>query len=157
MKRWSPKWSEDERQDGYRGWQIGGAASFEQVVAKSAIVSAGLFVRRDSMKLNSYSSTTAGFTLGIGGEIPFGINAGVSGGVSRAVYDAPQMFFTPDPANPVQRKDWRYQARVYLGLRKVRVLGFSPSVDYTYSQVSTNYPIYASTRHRVEFKLARYF
>ncbi len=63
--------------DGYRGWQIGGAASFEQVVGKSAIASASLFGRRDAMKIDSYSSTIVGFNLGIGGELPFGVNAGL--------------------------------------------------------------------------------
>ncbi len=138
--------------DGYRGWQLGGAATFEQVIAKSAIVSASLIARRDAMKLTSHSSKTFGFNLGIGGELPLGINAGVFGGASRATYDEAQTFFSPDP-----RKDWRYQARVYLGLRQIRVWGFSPSIEYNFAQISTNYAIYASTRHRVEFKIARYF
>ena len=84
--------------------------------------------------------------------MPFGVNAGVYGGISRAVYDAPQTFFSEDP-----RKDWRYQARAYLGLRQIRVLGFSPSIEYNFSKVATNYTLYRSTRHRVEFKIARYF
>ncbi len=143
--------------DGFRGWQLGGAATYEHVVAKSAIASVSLFARRDVMKQAAFSNTTVGLNLGIGGELPFGVNAGVSGGVSHARYDEPQYAFTPDIFSPQPRKDWRYQARVYLGLRKIRVLGFSPSVEYQYSQVQTNYAYYQSRRHRVQFKLARYF
>ncbi len=143
--------------DGFRGWQLGGAATYEHVVAKSAIASASLFARRDVMKLAAFSNTTVGINLGIGGELPLGVNAGISGGVSHARYDEPQYAFTPDILSPESRKDWRYQARVYLGLRKIRVLGFSPSVEYQYSEVKTNYAYYQSTRHRVQFKLARYF
>ena len=138
--------------EGYRGWQLGGAATYEQVVAKSAIASISLSARRDFMKLAAFSNSSFGLNLGIGGELPLGVNAGVSGGVSHARYDEPQYFFSSE-----RRKDWRYQARAYLGLRKIRVLGFSPSVEYQYTQVQTNYAIYRSTRHRVQFKLARYF
>ncbi len=143
--------------EGNRGWQLGAAGTYEQVVAKSAIASISLFARRDMMELKSFSSKTLGFNLGIGGELPLGINAGVFGGVSRAVYDEPQAFFSPDPTAPEVRKDWRYQARVYLGLRQIRVMGFSPSIEYNFSQVSTNYAFFESNRHRVQFKVARYF
>lgn len=138
--------------EGFKGWQVGLAATYEHVVAKSAIVSASVFARRESMQLAAYSSKTAGFNIGIGGELPFGVNAGVYGGISRAVYDQPQTFFSADP-----RRDWRYQARSYLGLRQIRLMGFSPSIEYNFSDVATNYTLYQATRHRVEFKIARYF
>ena len=79
------------------------------------------------------------------------------GCASYARYDEPQYAFTRDIYAPESRKDWRYQARAYLGLRKIRVLGFSPSVEYQYSRVQTNYAYYQSARHRAQFKLARYF
>ena len=144
--------SDSDFGDGFTGWQIGLASTYEHVVAKSAIVSASIFARREAMDLAAYSSKTVGFNLGIGGELPLGINAGVYGGISRAVYDAPQTFFSEDP-----RKDWRFQTRVYLGLRQIRVMGFSPSIEYNFSKVATNYTLYKSTRHRAEFKIARYF
>jgi outer membrane protein len=136
----------------YKGWQIGAAASYERVVGKSAIVSASFFGRRELMESAAYSNKSVGFNLGLGAELPLGINAGIYGGVTRAVYDAPQVFFGADP-----RKDWRLQARTYVGLRQIRVMGFSPSIEYNFSRVSTNYTLYQSTRHRVEFKIARYF
>ena len=98
------------------------------------------------------ANTSMGISLGLGGELPLGINAGISGGVSHARYDEAQPIFSLD-----RRQDWRYQARLYAGLRKIRWWGFSPSVEYRYSRVDTNYRLYQSNRHRFEFKLARYF
>lgn len=138
--------------DGYNGWQYGAVGTFEQVIARSFLASASVFARRDDMKLASYANNSTGFSLGIGGELPWGINAGVSGGVSVARYDEPQFFFSTE-----DRSDTRYQGRIYLGLRSFRWHGFSPSVEYGYSSVDTNYALYESSRHRFEFKLARYF
>ena len=137
---------------GYTGWQLGANATYEQVIAKSAIASGSVFVRRESLNEDAFSNTTAGVSAGIGGELPLGINAGVSGSVSYSKYDEPQTFFSFE-----KREDWRYQGRVYLGLRQVRFLGFSPSAEYRFSKVDTNYAFYRSERHRVNFKLARYF
>jgi hypothetical protein len=55
------------------------------------------------------------------------------------------------------RQDWRYNGRAYIGLRSVRVLGFSPSVTYNFSKVDASLPLYKNERHRVAFTLARYF
>lgn len=138
--------------EAYAGWQFGAAATYEHVIGKSTLASASLFVRRDAMKVAYNASSTAGVSLGIGGELPLGINAGISGSASYSRYDAADFRFSFD-----RRADWRYQARVYAGLRQVRVYGFSPSVEYRYAEVDTGYDLYRSTRHRVHFKLARYF
>ncbi len=90
--------------------------------------------------------------MGIGGELPFGVNAGISGGVSSAKYDAPLALFAVNP-----RKDTRFNARVNLGLRQFRWLGFSPSVSYSFSKSASSLSLYDSKRHRLAFSFARYF
>ncbi|MDE8651607.1 porin family protein [Novosphingobium album (ex Liu et al. 2023)] len=144
--------SESDLNTGYNGWQIGANATYEQVVARSAIVSASVLARRESDKEDAYSNTTFGLNAGIGGELPLGINAGLSGGATWSKYDEAQPFFSFE-----KREEWRLQGRAYLGLRQIRVAGFSPSVEYQFSKVDSNYDFYASERHRVQFKLARYF
>lgn len=136
----------------YRGWQYGANLSYEQVVSKALIASGTVYARREDMQVASNTAWSWGVNAGLGGEFPFGLNAGVSGGVARATYDAPSFLFSTD-----ERADWRLNGRAYVGLRRVRVAGFSPSVEYNYSQTETNYDLYSSTRHRVEFRLARYF
>ncbi|MCB2077258.1 MAG: DUF560 domain-containing protein [Novosphingobium sp.] len=144
--------TESDLNAGYTGWQLGANATYEQVVAKSAIASASVYARRDIMDFDPYSNNTIGVNAGIGGELPFGLNAGVSGGASYAKYDSPQLFFSN-----VDREDWRFQGRAYVGLREVRFLGLSPSVEYNYQRVESNYDFYKTDRHRVHFKVARYF
>jgi hypothetical protein len=144
--------SESELNTGYTGWQIGANATFEQVIGRSAILSASVVARRDAMEADFYSSKTLGLNAGIGAELPWGINAGLSGGVTWSRHDDPQPLFSAE-----RRQDWRYQARAYAGLRQFRVAGFSPSIEYTYMKVDSNYDLYRSDRHRFQFKLARYF
>lgn len=136
----------------YEGTSYAAYVTYERVVRHSLVASGTLFGRRDDLRSDGYSNSELGLNLGIGGELPKGLNAGLSAGISRALFDEPITAFDPD-----KRKDWRYSARAYLGLRSVRVMGFSPSVTYTYSHTSTNVPLYRVERHRFEFSLARYF
>jgi len=137
---------------GFDGWQVAANLTYEQVVERSAIVSASLIGRREFDAVDAYSNTTVGVSGGIGGELPLGINAGFSGGATWSRFDEPQEFFSFE-----HREDWRLQGRAYAGLRNVRVAGFSPSAEYQYIRVDSNYPLYASDRHRIQFKLARFF
>lgn len=136
----------------YSGWQFGGTATFEKAIARRFIASATLFGRRDALNSRSYSGTELGANLGFGGDLPLGLTAGISGGVSRAAYDAPLVLFGSEP-----RKDWRLNARVQLGIRAFRFLGFSPSLTYSFSKSASSLTLYDSTRHRLRFGLARYF
>jgi outer membrane protein len=138
--------------EAYSGWQVGGNVTYEQIVARSFIASASLFGRRDLLESEAFSNVSYGASLGIGGELPLGINAGVSGNISQAVFDAPILVYSPD-----RRKDLRLYGRAYMGIRAFKLLGFSPSIEYNFSQVDSNHEISRSTRHRANFKLARFF
>jgi outer membrane protein len=137
---------------GNSGWQLGATATAERVIGKSAIASAAAFARRDLLKLAAYSGKEFGVNLGVGAELPLGLVGGISGGVSRATYDAPLALF-----GNAARKDWRFNGRVQLGLRSLRLMGFSPSVTYNFSKVQSNLTLYKTQRHRVQFAVARYF
>jgi outer membrane protein len=136
----------------YSGWQIGSYATFEQVISRRFIGSASLFGRRDALKSGVYASREFGANLGIGGELPHGITAGISGGLSKAVFDKPFSIFSTQP-----RRDLRLSARMNVGLRQMRWLGFSPAVTYSFTKSASSLPLYDSSRHRVAFTFARYF
>lgn len=138
--------------DSYDGWQLGANATYEHLIGKSFIASVSLFGRRDLLESDRFSSTSYGVNMGIGGELPFGLNAGVSGSVSRATFDEALPLYSTEA-----REDWRGFARAYVGSRKIKFLGFSPSVDYNYSRIDSNYALYQINRHRVNFKLAKFF
>lgn len=136
----------------YDGWQLAGYATYERVIDRSLIASATLYLRQDLLQSKTYSSTDYGLELGVGGELPMGINAGVSAGIGRAGFKEPMHLFSDDP-----RKDVRLNARAYVGLRSLKLWGFSPSATYTYGRVDSNYDFYKSDRHRLRFNFARYF
>ena len=136
----------------YEGWSLGAYATYERVVARAMIASVSVFGRREWLKADAFSSGEAGFNIGIGGELPHGINAGISGGLSYAGYDAPIPIFSSD-----DRHDLRLNARAYIGTRAIRVFGFSPSLTYSFQGVDSNYAFYKIDRHRLRFNLARYF
>ena len=144
--------TESQLSDDFSGWQLGANATYEHLVGKSLIASASLFARRDLLKADGFSSVNYGINLGIGGELPLGLNAGVSASISRSNFDAPIALYSTE-----SREDWRTFGRAYIGSRKIKFLGFSPSVDYNYSRVDSNYDLYEMSRHRVNFKFARYF
>lgn len=136
----------------YSGWLVGGNVTYERIVGGTFIASASAFGRKDMLESEAYSNHSYGVSVGIGGELPFGINGGIMGSVSRAKFDAPQYIYSNDP-----RDDLRFFGRATLGMRSLSLMGFSPSVEYNFTRVDSNYEIYDSTRHRVNFKLARYF
>lgn len=136
----------------YSGWLAGGNITYERIIGGTFIASASLFGRKDMLESAAYSNHSYGASIGVGGELPMGLNAGLSGSISRAKFDAPQMLYSTE-----RRDDLRFFGRAYLGMRSVSLLGFSPSVEYNFTKIDSNYALYESTRHRVNFKLSHYF
>ncbi|MDB5718407.1 MAG: repeat-containing protein [Sphingomonas bacterium] len=138
--------------DAYGGWQSSGYATYERVIDRSLVASATVFARRESLGLDAYSNTEFGGSVGVGGELPLGINAGLSAGISRVLFDDPLPILSA-----ADRKDWRFNGRAYVGARSLRVLGFSPSLTYTYNRAESSLDLYRTSRHRLQVGLARYF
>ena len=139
-------------QEAYSGWNVALYATYERVVSRSLIASASLFARSDRLNEKAYSSNEFGVSAGIGGELAHGINAGLVGTASHANYGAPLLSMSNDP-----RADWRLSGRVYAGLRSLRVMGFSPSISYSYTLNASSLALYDGKRSRFTFNLARYF
>jgi hypothetical protein len=72
--------------------------------------------------------------------------------MSRAVYDEPNYFFSLDP-----RRDWRFNARLTIGNRAIKLLGFSPTVTISYARNASSIEYFKTQRARFRFALARYF
>lgn len=137
---------------GYDGWQGGLYDTLERAVARTIVVSVGPFARRDQLREPAYSNTELGGTLGVGGELPHGVNFGASVSLSRAVFDAPLPIFDASP-----RHDTRAIVRATLGDRKIRVLGLSPQIGWCFTRIDSSLALYDTSRSRFEFTLARYF
>lgn len=145
------RWIESGISPAYDGWAVTGSATYEQVVRRSLVASVSAFARWEPLRSAAYSNMEAGIAAGIGGELPWGINGGVSVGVSRAEYDAILPIFDR------LRREWRVNGRVYAGFRSVRIAGFSPSLAYSYTGNYATIGLYDVNRHRLEFQLARFF
>ena len=137
---------------GYDGWQGGLYVTGEHVLARTIVLSVGPFARRESLREDAYSSTEVGANLGVGGELPHGVNVAASVGASRAWFDAAIPLFDVLP-----RRDTRVVVRTSLGLRSLRVYGFSPQVNWTWNRIDSSLGLYSIARSRFEFTLARYF
>lgn len=144
--------SESSFQDSYTGWNIAAYASYERAIAGALVASASLFARTDQLGEKAYSSNEFGLSAGIGGELPHGINAGITATASRAVFDAPLLSLSTQ-----SRADFRLSGRLYAGLRPLRFMGLSPSISYTYTLNASSLPLYDSSRSRFMFNVARYF
>ena len=109
-------------------------------------------MRREWLREDAFSDIEVGGNLGVGGELRYGFNLGGSLGMSRAIFDAPLLIFDAKP-----RRDTRLVIRTTLGNRKIRVLGFSPQMNWTYNRIGSSIPLYAIKRSRFELTAARYF
>ena len=136
----------------YDGWQTGLYATWERGIGKAHYVSGGPFLRRDWLRAAAYSNTELGGSAAFGSELPKGFTLGVSGSVSRAVYDAPAGLFSIRP-----RDDWRFSTRLSVGNRKLRVFGLSPQVSWTTANVRSSIGFYQTARSRMAFEIAKYF
>jgi outer membrane protein len=135
----------------YDGNQLALSVTYQQAFKHQVSGSVGAVVQRNGFNDPGNTNWDLGLFAGAGAELPFGINAGVSGFVSSSLYQAPNILFFKT------RQDLRLNGRAYLGLRSLRFMGFSPSVDYTYQYNKSNIDLYNYDRHRIEFAIARYF
>jgi outer membrane protein len=134
----------------YSGTQYNLNISYDRSFGKSAYVTIAVFGSRDGLANSFFANNSAGLSARLDSELPFGINGGGNFSVSRSWYDDPTSAFDA-------RRDWTLQGYAYLGLRSVRILSFSPSVEYHVTRNASNLPLYDFTRHRFEFALASYF
>jgi outer membrane protein len=135
----------------YDGKQYALAVTYQQAFKHQITGSFGTTLQRSSLADPGNSNWDIGAFAGLGAELPWGINAGLSGQVSSSLFSAPNLFFA------VTRRDVRVNGRAYLGLRSLRFMGFSPSIDYTYQLNKSNISLYDYHRNRIEFSVSRYF
>ncbi len=137
--------------NGYDGSQAALSVTYERPLKHQLVASIGFTAKKDFIAQKEYASTDFGILAGLGAELPWGINAGLSLQGSQSHFGAPSQNFG------ITRSDWRFDSQAYLGLRNIRLLGFSPALTFSYSYNSSNIELYSFHRSRVEFSVARYF
>jgi hypothetical protein len=136
----------------FGGTQAGAYLSFDAALARSLTGAGGLYVRRDDLRDPAFSSTETGAYGSLTRYLGPAFTGGLSGGISRATFDAPVSFLSPDP-----RRDWRWYASLWLTTRKPAVAGLYPSLTYTYNRTSSSIDFYNADRHRLRLGFSRSF
>ncbi len=134
----------------YSGTQYNLNLAYDRTIGKATFASAAMFASRDALANSFFANSSMGLSLRLDSELPLGINGGVNLSAARSWFDDPSNAFSV-------RRDWTLQGYAYLGLRNVRILSFSPSIEYRFTRNASNLALYDFTRHRFEFALASYF
>jgi hypothetical protein len=98
---------------------------------------------------NSYYDGTLGF--GFYKELPRGITLEGQGTARLAAFDA------QNPLATIIRYDENYTGSINLTKRDWNLLGFAPSLNYTYTRNVSNIAVYDYDGHAVDFRLTKKF
>jgi outer membrane protein len=102
-----------------------------------------------NLKHISYATWIAG--LGFYKELPFGINLNADAQVNLSTFDDVHPFFG------VTRKDQRYVGSLAVTKRDLNIMGFAPSLSYSYTKNASNIAAYDFDAHAVDFRLTKDF
>ncbi|MEA3050369.1 MAG: outer membrane protein [Sphingomonadales bacterium] len=136
----------------FGGKQANAYLAYDIVLDPTLTASGGVYVRRDWLRDNGFSSTEIGAYGNLTRYLGPNFTGGISLGASRALFDAPVAFLSPDP-----RRDWRYYASLYVTTRHPVLWGVTPSLTYTWNRTSSSILYYRADRHRLRLGLQRSF
>jgi len=136
----------------FGGEQAAAYLAYDAVLNPTLTAAGGLYVRRDDLRDDAYSSTELGAYGNLTHYLSEDLTGGISAGLSRAAFDSPVSYLSPDP-----RRDWRYYSSLWVTTRKPLVAGLYPSLTYTYGRTSSSIGFYDSDRHRIRLGFSRSF
>lgn len=121
--------------------------------AFNSSLNASVFMGHDIIKSDtegaSYASTSGGLT--VYKELTYGITARVTGEIERSDFE------DFDALSLAYRKDTRLTGTIELTKRDLNLLGFAPSLSYSYAENLSNVNIYDFNNHAVDFRLTKDF
>lgn len=138
--------------DAFGGSQVSVYLSYDSVLNPDLSVSGGLYVRREWLGDDAFSSLDAGAYGGLSAYLGQDLAGGFTAGLSRTVFDEPFLLLGPDP-----RTDWRPYGSAWLTTRRPLGWGLHPSLTYTYSRTSSSIPYFSAGRHRLRLGVQRRF
>jgi hypothetical protein len=138
--------------DDFGGTQASAYLTYEELLNPSLSVSFTAYGRREWIGADAFSNIDFGIYGGPSAFLPLGLKGGFTAGISRAAFDDPLLFYSPDP-----RRDWRYSGYLWLMPKKALGPGLWPSVSYSYTRADSSLQFYRTSRHRLRVGLARYW
>jgi outer membrane protein len=121
--------------------------------AFNASLNASLFMGHDIIRSDtegaSYASTSGGVT--VYKELTYGITARFTGEIERSNFE------DYDALSATYREDTRLTGTIELTKRDLNLMGFAPSLSYSYSENLSNVNLYDFNNHAVDFRLTKDF
>ena len=96
-------------------------------------------------------------SIGIGAELPYGFNVYFSPSVYWQLYDAPQWSVQNGTFAQVTERDFTQRYALSLSNNKFDILGFVPTIIFSYTRRDSNMWQREYDRWAVEFTMARRF
>lgn len=126
--------------------------SYDSVLSSELTMATGVYVRREWLRDDAFSSLDAGVYGGLGYYIGDDIVGGFSVGLSRTLFDEPFLLLGAE-----RRRDWRGYGSLYFAARRPIGWGLVPSLTYSYNRTSSSIAYYSSDRHRLRLGVQRKF
>ncbi|HEX8373564.1 MAG TPA: hypothetical protein VF606_00105, partial [Geminicoccaceae bacterium] len=102
----------------FGGTQAAAYLAYDAVLNPNLTAAGGVYIRRDSLRNDSYSSTELGAYGNLTHYLSRDFTGGLSAGLSRAAFDEPVIFLSPEA-----RRDWRYYSSLWVTTRKPLIAG----------------------------------
>jgi outer membrane protein len=115
----------------------------------NATVFGGLDIIKSETTGASYTSHSAGMT--VYKELTFGITSRLTGEVERSNFE------DYDALSAAYREDTRLTGTIELTKRDLNLMGFAPSLSYSYTENLSNVNLYDFNNHAVDFRLTKDF
>lgn len=136
----------------FGGTEVGAYLSYEAVLRPDLSASAGIYARGSWLGADAYSNREIGAYGGLSHYLTDDLTVGLTGGLSRVVFDGPIPILSADP-----RRDWRGYGSIYVAAREPLLVGLTPSLTYTYNRTGSSIEFYRAERHRLRLGLSRTF
>ena len=114
-------------------------------------------ISREDTVSPTYSYWMPNVSIGIGAELPYGFNVYFSPSVYWQLYDAPQWSVQNGTFAQVTERDFTQRYALSLSNNKFDILGFVPTIIFSYTRRDSNMWQREYDRWAVEFTMARRF
>jgi hypothetical protein len=136
---------------GQSGAAVSAIAGAAYTLTSTSVVSAQAAVARQWAGLPAFANTAVQLQLAYAQDLPYGYSVSFQPSWVRIGYDAPLAAFG------VSRVDQQWTLQATLLNRRIDVAGFTPRLLYAYTHNTSNIPLFAYDRSRLEVGFTRIF
>ena len=114
-------------------------------------------IDRDTAGADAYADWRYGTGIGFGAELPWGFNVYLEPYFSWVKYDGPRWAVKDNAYQPVKERDFLQRYTVSLSNNKIDVLGFVPTLTFSYTSRDSNIHSREYDKFTTEFSFRQRF